>query len=128
MVEAKAACYNGYAQKIALETRTLTPENRRIAEEFKARLAGGGVNPLEFVVFGSRARGDHEEYSDLDVLIVLDAVSEGDKAVIQDAAWEVGFDNNLVVCPIVWTKEQLQSRPYQELPLLEAVREEGIAV
>jgi uncharacterized protein len=106
----------------------LTPENRQIAQQLKAKLMKAGICPLQFIVFGSRARGDHEPYSDMDILIVLeDAMAEAENAIV-DAAWEVGFEHNLVVCPIVWTKEQLESRPYQELPLLDAIREQGVAV
>ena len=35
-----------------------------------------GWNPQQIILFGSRARGDHDEYSDVDLLIVLDEAEE----------------------------------------------------
>ncbi len=34
----------------------------------------GGWNPVQIVLFGSRARGDFHEYSDVDLLVVLDEI------------------------------------------------------
>lgn len=77
----------------------LSPENRTIAQAFKAKLHETGIIPLELRVFGSRARGDHEEFSDLDVLIVLGEVTDQLKDAVYDCAWEVGFDNDLLIAP-----------------------------
>ena len=35
-----------------------------------------GWNPQQIILFGSRARGDHDEHSDVDLLIVLDEAEE----------------------------------------------------
>lgn len=106
----------------------LTVKDRTIAEQFKARLLEAGIAPLEYVVFGSRARGDNDEYSDLDLFVVVKDLTADMKKHIVTLAWEVGFENSMPIVPIICTEERLSTRAYQELPLLEALREEGIAL
>ncbi|MBI2434669.1 MAG: nucleotidyltransferase domain-containing protein [Candidatus Hydrogenedentes bacterium] len=106
----------------------LTPENRQLAEAFKAKLFEAGIQPLQFIVFGSRARGDFEEYSDLDVMIVLDDLTDEIRARISHISWELGFERNVIISPVTFTSAQLQSGPHRALPLLKVVKQEGIAV
>jgi predicted nucleotidyltransferase len=47
----------------------MTPHDYKIARELKKRLAEA-VELLDFKVYGSRARGDDDEFSDLDVFIM----------------------------------------------------------
>lgn len=73
----------------AILDRTLAPDERRVLVDFAARVRGVyGARLMHFVVFGSRARGDADEDSDIDVMVVLD-VSEGDEAVAVDRVWEL---------------------------------------
>src|SRR5205085_2523234 len=100
----------------------------RLAEKFKAALIERGV-PLErLIVFGSRARGDHEPFSDMDVCVIVTDDSSDTRAQIRDVAWEVGFEADVLISSIIFTASQLEGRPYCELPVVEAVQEEGVVV
>jgi uncharacterized protein len=50
----------------------------------------------EVRVFGSRARGDATQESDLDVLIVVDSLDHAIEKYISDCAWEVGFPEDII--------------------------------
>jgi len=77
--------------------------------------------------FGSRARGDAEEGSDLDVCIVLPSVNRKMRETIREVAWEVGFDNNFVVTTVILNEEQFENGPMSESTLVENILHEGVA-
>ena len=67
-------------------------EDFRIARELKSRLSSL-VELIDFKVFGSRARGDADEYSDMDVFFEVETLDTALKAKISEIVWEVGFNN-----------------------------------
>lgn len=79
--------------------------------------------------YGSRVRGDYQEDSDLDVCVVLahyDSDSTQRRA-ISEIAWEVGFENDLLIQSVVFSVEAFDDFPGAANPLVEAILEEGIA-
>ncbi len=83
----------------------------------------------EIVLFGSRARGDAAPDSDMDVLVVLNApVTRQYRDTAMDCAWEVGFDADIVIVPVVVYHDAWKSRQQQDSLLALAIREEGIPV
>ena len=72
-----------------------------VLDRFKALLSERiGLHRL--ILFGSRARGDADPDSDLDVLVVLDSQpTDSGRDLISDCAWEAGFEHGIVVVPIV---------------------------
>jgi len=85
-----------------------------IAARFK-NLMLERFQPLEVRVFGSRAREDGTPESDLDVLVVVEQATREIEKFISDCAWEAGFDDGVVVVPIVIERISLNG------PLREAV-------
>jgi predicted nucleotidyltransferase len=97
------------------------------AKELKSRLVDlMAVDELR--VFGSRARGDADPDSDLDVLVVLRENAKGLKNSVRDIAWEVGIKHGLVISTIVIDRYELYETPLRSSPFVMAVEEEGVAV
>jgi len=95
-------------------------------EERKRRLLEAGV-PLEEVwAFGSRVRGDFDDESDLDVLLVLRDRPAGLDDVPSRVGWEIGYAAGYVVSTFAYTPAELRGVPLRASPLLEAVRSEGM--
>ena len=83
----------------------------------------------QVILFGSRARGDAEPDSDMDVLVVLDEPETREvRDAVSDCAWEAGFDAGVVVVPIVVFRDQWENGPERASLLAKAVREEGVAI
>jgi uncharacterized protein len=72
----------------------------------------------QILLFGSRARGDHQADSDVDVAVVL-----------SDPAWDVMLDSGLFISPYPlwqdeWDNPALVSNPW----FIRNIKAEGIAV
>ncbi|MBU1902215.1 MAG: nucleotidyltransferase domain-containing protein, partial [Proteobacteria bacterium] len=93
-----------------------------IARELKRKLSEV-VKVVSLIVFGSRARGDHDEYSDMDVSIEVESVDKGLKEKIADIAWEVGFENFMVISPLVFTTDEIENSPLRSSPILKSITE-----
>lgn len=77
--------------------------------------------------YGSRARGDHEDDSDLDVCVILAQMDCDERRQISHAAWEVGFENDLLITTVAFSSEEFDIFPGAANPLVQAILEEGIA-
>ena len=82
----------------------------------------------EIRVFGSRARGDESEDSDLDVLVVTDILNHSIEKTISDCAWEAGFYNDIVIVPVPITINSLRNSPLRESVFIQNVYKDGIAL
>lgn len=99
----------------------------KIAQEFAKRvrkLVPGVVVKL----FGSAARGEMEDLSDIDIYVELpDAVaSDPVKEQISDIAWEVGFAHDHVIQAVIYQKSEIWDSPLRSSPFIKAVTNEGI--
>jgi len=79
-------------------------------------------------VFGSRAKGKADEYSDLDVSIVVTSLNKELKEKILDIVWEVGFDNLVVISPIIFTLDEIENSPLRSAPIVKNILEEGVRI
>ena len=81
------------------------------------------------VVFGSVARGEATEESDLDVLILTEeSISYSDETSIFDIAFFVNMEYDTNISVVVVPKEKWESPIWSLLPLHQAISREGIAV
>ncbi len=99
----------------------------KIAQEFAERvhkLAPGVTMKL----FGSAARGELEDLSDIDIYVELPDEAGGDaiRKQISDIAWEVGFARDRVIQAVVYQKSEIWDSPLRSSPFIKAVTNEGI--
>jgi predicted nucleotidyltransferase len=98
-----------------------------IVERFK-RLVAERVKIDEIRVFGSRARSDAAEDSDLDVLVIVERLDRDTERYISDCAWEAGFPDDVIVVPIVLSRDAVENSPLRESGFLKNVYRESVAV
>ena len=77
--------------------------------KLKKRL-GEKIPLLDMRVFGSRARGIAEEYSDMDVFIETRTLNRQIREIIKTITWEVSLENSIVISPLIFSKDELTNR------------------
>ena len=70
----------------------LTAKDYQIAKKLKDRMLKI-VPLLDFRVFGSRAREDHKEDSDIDLFLEVEILSKELENKIYEIAWEICYEN-----------------------------------
>ncbi len=98
---------------------------KQILETF-AHLVCKKVSLRSVVLFGSRARGDAEPDSDMDVLVIVEDLAEKDEDYISECAWEAGFESGIVVVPVVFSRFDWENGPERYSLLAEAVKSDGV--
>jgi uncharacterized protein len=106
----------------------LAEQDRLVIKRFKKLMLERGVQLCSTVLFGSRARGDHDPDSDYDVLVVVVRLDRTIRKTISDCAWEAGFQDCLVIVPVVVTRDEMEHSPLRSSLLMQAIREEGVPV
>ena len=106
----------------------LTERDKKIAEELKRRLSE--VIPiLDFKVFGSRARErGADECSDMDIFLEVEDIDKQAREKIGDIFWEVGFENFLVISPLIFTREEIEDSPLRSSPIVRKIKEKGVGI
>jgi predicted nucleotidyltransferase len=99
----------------------------KIAEDLKERLSKV-VTLLDFRVFGSRARGEADEFSDMDVFLEVECLDRGLKQRIRTVVWEVGLEHLVHISPLIFTRHELSDSPLRASPIVERIHEEGVPV
>ena len=84
-------------------------------------------NLIEYVLYGSKARGVHSEDSDIDVMVVLDKRTPVKEAEIHDIVFEVNLEHDTFISVLIFDDEELKNSPMSESPIVKAIRREGIA-
>jgi predicted nucleotidyltransferase len=104
----------------------MLPRDRRILDRFAAGVRA--VVPSASVwAFGSRARGSADPDSDLDLCIVVPVVTPEVRDTLYAIAWEIGFDEGLVLAPIVLSEDDFEHAPLSASSLVRNIRREGVA-
>jgi predicted nucleotidyltransferase len=98
-----------------LESAALTDLAASVRTALGHRLVG-------LTLFGSRARGEGREDSDLDVLVLVQKLSRGDRRVVQDLTFDVGLAHHLILSPLIADAAAWRT----DLPLGRAIAGEGI--
>ncbi len=99
----------------------------KIARELKKRLSEI-VQLVDFRVFGSRARGEADEYSDMDVFIEVESMDKECENKIDDIVWEVGFENSVYISPLIFTRYEIEDSPLKASPIVENINREGLRI
>lgn len=103
------------------------PINDPVILELKKRLLSSfSKNIKKILLFGSRARGDFEQESDYDVIVLVGRADKDLEERICNTAWDFGFEHHVSISVLVFEQTLFENDPYE--PLFINVRREGVAV
>lgn len=81
---------------------------------------------LQVVLFGSVARGEFDEESDMDILIVLKNGGNELRDEISMASFDIILTNNVILSPIVMDKKTYGWHKRYKDPLYNSIKRDGI--
>jgi hypothetical protein len=89
-----------------------------------------GARLQELVLFGSQARGQAQEDSDVDLLVVVDALTEGERREVFDLAWQAGADGDEYVslAPLPYSTAQATELRSRERLLMREIARDGVTL
>jgi len=83
---------------------------------------------VELRVFGSKARGDSDSESDIDVLVILAECDWQTKRGVFDLCFDIGLENDVLLSPIVYSQSRFQSGLTRITPFYQNVEREGVTI
>ena len=80
----------------------------------------------EIILYGSYARGDYQQDSDMDILILLkkDKISYFDEKRISYPLYELEFKTGQIISPLILPKRNWENK-FRMTPLYESIQKEG---
>ena len=105
----------------AHEKSALNGITKSLRKQFPERVRGA-------YVFGSRARGDHSEWSDFDVLIVVKDRDPLIEEAIMNRFVEEEIRSGLIFTPLIKDQKAFESEKRYHTPFYENLTREGITL
>ncbi len=106
----------------------MSPQIKKLLKELKAgliRVYGGQLDAV--YLYGSYARGDNKDGSDLDVLVVLSDFQRRAAEIrrISQLIGDLSLDFEITVSPLFMRESEWETNKF---PLLRNVKKEGVAI
>ena len=94
---------------------------RRVLDKYRDKIEG-------IILFGSVARGETREDSDVDILVVVKEQNLADMREIYGIAFEVSLEHSVEVSPKVYGEYEVLKRLELGAPFINEVLHEGVAL
>jgi predicted nucleotidyltransferase len=82
----------------------------------------------ELILYGSRARGDFDPDSDIDVAVIVSGLTRELKDQIYEAVAEVELQHSRVISVLAFSKREFDSLHKRERRIALDIRREGLAI
>ena len=107
--------------------KLLRNEEKSVLKQFSSRLRELlRDNLLIFKLFGSRAREEGTNDSDIDIMIVLSDYLLRNK--VFDALFSIDPYNELNISPVIYSREEYQKNLELESPFIMEIEKDGISL
>jgi predicted nucleotidyltransferase len=110
-----------------LPSATLSASETAALREFLAAaraMLGPGLKQAR--LFGSRARGQGHEHSDIDVALIVDADGRARRRALYDLAFDVGYAHGVELATLVLDERRFQELRDRERLIAHVIDTEGI--
>jgi uncharacterized protein len=106
--------------------RMMTPRDKALLDQFAQRVRTR-YPEAQIWAFGSRARGDAAWDSDFDLCVVLGDDRQAFAEPIGQIAWDLGFENGLVLMFLAYRESEFFHGPRRASLLARNILQEGVA-
>lgn len=107
----------------------LTEKDQLALKKFKEAVAKAlGDELVELTLFGSKARGDAREDSDIDVLVITSSGNWRLRDVVYGIVTDILLDDDVIVSPKVIGKEDYKRLYEKGYPFVKNVIRDGVAI
>lgn len=105
----------------------LTPNERNATREYVAHIRERFPDHiLAVMLFGSKARGDADAESDIDLLVLVDVETSQFRSELWHIASDVSLEYNVVLSPRVFGQTRWDETRRIRLPLYRAIVADGV--
>jgi predicted nucleotidyltransferase len=115
-----------YAKKSPWSFPMLSNKDKKLFNQF-ASMVHEKFPTANIWAYGSRVRGDATVESDLDVCVVVDKLDDESDSAIMEIAWQIGFENDVIMSTVTYSKEEFEDGPCSESGLVQNILGYGIA-
>ena len=104
-------------------------KNERDAIQAAVRILKNEFSVIEVILFGSKARGDDDEHSDIDLLVVASRLLnwKEEKAVI-GALFDIGMKYDVIFSPLFTFSDEWENGIFTEFPVYQEISRDGAVV
>ena len=104
-------------------------KNESEAIEAAIRMLKSEFSVSKVILFGSKARGDHDEHSDIDLLVVASKLLhwKEEKAII-GALFDIGMEYNVIFSPLFTFSDEWEEGIFTEFPVYQEILQDGAVV
>lgn len=84
---------------------------------------------VNVILFGSKARGDADVHSDIDLLLISSkALHWRDEKAVVETLFDIGIQYDVIFSPIFASSEEWDHGLFKEFPIYDAITREGAVV
>jgi len=104
-------------------------ENDRKAVLAASKMLTALFPAKEIILFGSKARGDDDDESDIDFLLLTSRpISWEERKAVNDALFEFEMSYNVVISTLIATEQEWYEGTFSVMPIFSEVETDGIVI
>lgn len=81
---------------------------------------------IDFKIFGSKARGDASEGSDIDVMIELEKYTPANESIVDDLIFSINLEYDTFISATIFGREELEAGPLSESPIYKVIERDDV--
>jgi predicted nucleotidyltransferase len=104
-------------------------KNESEAIEAAIRMLKSEFSVSKVILFGSKARGDHDEHSDIDLLVVgSKSLHWKEEKAIVGALFDIGMEYDVIFSPLFTSVDEWENGIFTEFPVYQEISRDGAIV
>lgn len=105
----------------------LTKDEKKLIEKFKSNIeALLGKDKVKLILFGSKARGDFDRHSDIDIAIIVKKLTRKQKNLILEEIADFEFENIMPLSTLILSEKEFKFLKKRERAIAYEIENEGI--